>query len=110
MKYVLDNTENPLVLYKYKDMVVEQEEKIDWEIKKDRDGIYMIFYRGIPADEIIYAVGEVSLAMTTNITSLQKEYYDDGVGDVFNMAVKLIRDNKFAKTFYSSYTILREKL
>lgn len=110
MKYVFNNSENPLVVYKYKEVVIPDEEKVDWEIKKDRDGIYMIFYKGTPADEIIFAVGEVSLALTTNITSLQKEYYDDGVGDVFNIAVKLIRDNKFAKTFYSSYNILREKL
>ena len=70
----------------------------------------MIFYKDIPADEIIYAVGEISLSMTSNITTIQEEYYSEGAGDVFNIALKLIRDGEFAKNFNLKYRLLCECL
>lgn len=110
MKIILDSSKNPLMLTGFSELAEQRKTNNDWSIKKDRMGVYMIFYQNIPVDEIIYAVGEISLALTSNITSLQKEYYDAGYGNVFNMAVKLIRDADFSKRFYTKYTELNEKL
>ena len=82
----------------------------DWKIKQDRDGIYMLYYRNIPAEEIIYAVGEISLALLTNITELQQEYYELGDGNIFNIGMKLIRDSEYAKEFHTIYKALSDKI
>ncbi len=100
---------NPLMLMGIMELVKQDETNNDWEIRKDRFSTDMVFYKNIPVDEIIYCVGEISLAFTSDITNLQKEYYDEDLGDVFNISVKLIRDNNFAKEFYQKYNELRKQ-
>lgn len=104
-------SENPLVIIGIQEIVEDTTKKSgEWSIEEDRDGLNMAFYKNIPVDEIIYCIGEVSLSMTVGLHSLQQEYYDCGNGDVFNVAMKLIRDNNFAKEFYLKYDLLKEKL
>lgn len=86
------------------------EMKQDWDIHKDREGVYMIYYKNIPVENIIFAVGEISLAMTSSLNVLQNDYYSTGDGDIFNIALKLLRDNDFASEFYSTYSRLEENL
>lgn len=97
---------NSLIKIPTQELVKQEERNNDWIIKEDIVGEDMIFYKGVPVDEIIYCVGEISLAMTSNLATLQKEYYEDGSGNVFNIALKLIRDTKFAKEFYEIYKII----
>ena len=83
----------------------------EWSVRKDRDGYDMVFYKDIPAEEIIYCVGEISLAMTTSSQSrLQEEYYETRMADCFNISMKLLRNNEFANSFYSIYKYLNEEL
>lgn len=99
----------PLMLKGIMDLVtVKKPIPDDWRVRKDRTGLNMVFYKDVPVDEIIYCVGEISLALTGNIMSLQQEYYEDDISDVFNIAVKLVRDTGFAKEFYETYTQLNK--
>ncbi len=111
MKMVLgddsDWWNNPLMIVGITEIAKRNEVDDEWSVRKDRSGVDMVFYKNIPADEIIYGVGEISLALTSGIADLQQEYYDEDLGDVFNIAVKLIRDTDFAKDFYQKYNLLR---
>lgn len=89
-----------------RELIKKEKSDNEWVIKKDIVGRDMVFYKDIPIDEIIYCVGEISLAMTSNLAKLQNEYYEDGSGNVFNIALKLIRDTSFAKEFYDIYKLI----
>lgn len=102
--------EDNQVIIDIKDLVKVEPES-EWEIKKDRFGAYMIFYRNIPAEEIIFAVGEMVLnKRLKNLFTLQQEYYDEGYADTYNIAMKLVRDELFSENFYREYKMLSEKL
>lgn len=109
--YCLDNQKwnNPIRLKNPNTIVRKKNTYCDWEVREDRMGETMVFYRNIPVDEIIYCVGEISLAMSSNLSQIQKEYYEEGIGDIFNISVKLIRDNEFAKYFYEKYNVLKQE-
>lgn len=73
----------------------------DWSIGKDITGEGIIFYKNIPVENIIYAVGEIILSYPADIFSLQEEYYDKGDADIFNIALKLVRNKKSKELFYN---------
>ena len=73
----------------------------DWSIGKDINGEGIIFYKNIPIENIIYAVGEIILSYPTDISTLQEEYYDRGDADIFNIALKLVRNKKSKEVFYN---------
>lgn len=106
-------SDNPLMIIGFNEIVKKEDDnniEHDWSIHDDRVGEKMIFYKDFPVDEIIYAVGEISLAMTTGLRGLQQEYYDAGSGGVFNIALSLVRDVELAKVFYLKYEVIKEKL
>lgn len=101
---------NPLMIIGVKE-IQKVEPKTEWEIKKDRFGAYMVFYKNIPAEEIIFAVGEMTLVkQVKDLFRLQKEYYDDGYADTYNIAMKILRDESFSEKFYRKYKELQNKL
>lgn len=107
----MNKTPNQLVRVKFAEIIPVTDSSLnEWNIQKDREGVYMVFYKNIPAEEIIYAVGEISLALLSNICELQQGYCGEGDGHIFNIALKLIRDAGFAKEFYSDYQKISEKL
>ena len=77
----------------------------EWKITKDRDGVDMIYYHDIPAEEIIYCLGEITMSRS-NPRMVEDRYERECLENVFLIATDLYNNEERAIKFYREYLLL----